>query len=113
MPSNRTPNNKNPKKKLEDKKPTKDEMLQEMVMLDRVTNALNTAVVALMYINKVKGNELDKVKTKDYVKYVQEHVHPLMRRADEIVKEAGRMAKKEIDEAVDTIEQENIEKENK
>ena len=45
------------------KKPNKEEMLQELVMLDRVTNALNTAVVALMYINKVKGNELDKVKT--------------------------------------------------
>ena len=88
------------------KKPNKDEMLQELVMLDRVTNALNTAVVALMYINKVKGTELDKVKTEDYIKYVQEHVHPLMRRADAIVKEAGEMAKKEIDEATDELEKE-------
>lgn len=89
-----------------DRKPTKNEMLQELVMLDRVTNALNTAVVALMYINKVKGTELDKVKTEDYVKYVQEHVHPLMRRADEIVKEAAAQAKKDIDEAVKEVEKE-------
>lgn len=89
-----------------DRKPTKNEMLQELVMLDRVTNALNTAVVALMYINKVKGTELDKVKTEDYVKYVQEHVHPLMRRADEIVKEAAAQAKKDIDEAVEEVEKE-------
>ena len=59
-----------------------------------------------MYISKVKGNELDKVKTEDYVKYVEEHVHPLMRRADEIVKEAGQMAKKEIEEAVEKVKKE-------
>lgn len=81
------------------KKPTKDDLLREMVMLDRVTNALNTAVVALMYINQVKGNELNKVKAKDYVKYVEEHVHPLMKRADEIVKEAAEQAKKDVEEA--------------
>jgi hypothetical protein len=88
------------------KMPSKSEMLQELAMLDRVTNALNTACVAMMYIMKVKGNELDKVKTEDYVKYVTEHVHPLMKRADEIVKEAAAQAKKEIDEAVDEIEKE-------
>lgn len=88
------------------KMPSKSEMLQELAMLDRVTNALNTACVAMMYIMKVKGNELDKVKTEDYVKYVTEHVHPLMKRADEIVKEAAAQAKKEIDEAVDKIEKE-------
>lgn len=88
------------------KTPTKSEMLQELAMLDRVTNALNTACVALMYICKVKGNELDNVKTEDYVKYVTEHVHPLMKRADEIVKDAAAKAKKEIDEAVDEAEKE-------
>ena len=88
------------------KKPSKDEMLQELVMLDRVTNALNTAVVALMYINKVKGNELDKVKTEDYVKYVEEHVHPLMLRADEIVRDAAEKAKKDIEKQVNKAEKE-------
>lgn len=85
------------------KKPTKDDMLRELVMLDRVTNALNTAVVALMYINKVKGTELDKVKTEDYVKYVEEHVHPLMRRADEIVKEAAEQSKEAIENEKEPI----------
>lgn len=88
------------------KKPSKDDMLQELVMLDRVTNALNTAVVALMYINKVKGNELDKVKTEDYVKYVEEHVHPLMSRADEIVRDAAEKAKKDIEKQVNKAEKE-------
>lgn len=88
------------------KTPTKNDMLRELVMLDKVTSALNTACVALMYICKVKGDELDDVKTEDYIKYVEEHVHPLMRRADAIVKEAGQIAKKEVDEAVKEIEKE-------
>lgn len=88
------------------KTPSKSEMLQEMVMLDRVTSALNTAIVALMYISKVKGNELDKVKPEDYVKFVEEHVHPLMLRADAINKEVAEKAKKDIDDAIDAAKEE-------
>lgn len=88
------------------KTPSKSEMLQEMVMLDRVTSALNTAIVALMYISKVKGNELDKVKPEDYVKFVEEHVHPLMLRADAINKEVAEKTKKDIDDAIDAAKEE-------
>lgn len=85
------------------KKPTKDDMLRELVMLDQVTNALNTAMVAMFYIAKVKGNELDKVDTDEYVKYCEEHVHPLMKRADEIVRDAALKAKKAVEEAKEPI----------
>ena len=88
------------------KKPTKDEMIQEIAILDRVTNALNTAIVAMMFIYGVKGDELNNVKAEDYVKYVTEHVHPLMREADRIVKEAGELAQKEINEEIDKAEKE-------
>lgn len=85
------------------KKPTltKADIEKELIALDRITNALNTAVVALYYINGVKGTELDKVKPEDYVKFVQEHIHPLVRRADEISKEVAEKASKSAKEAVE------------
>lgn len=88
------------------KKPTKDEMIWAIRMLDEITSKLNLAIVALMYINKVKGTELDKVKADEYVKYVTEHVHPLMAQADRIAREAGENAKKEVDAAIDKVEEE-------
>ena len=80
---------------------TKADMERELIALDRITNALNTAVVALMYINQVKGTELDDVKAEDYVKFVQEHIHPLVRRADEISKEVAEKASKSAKEAAE------------
>lgn len=80
---------------------TKADIEKELIALDRITNALNTAVVALYYINGVKGTELDKVKPEDYVKFVQEHIHPLVRRADEISKEVAEKASKSAKEAVE------------
>lgn len=71
---------------------------REIVMLERVTNALNTAVVALAYAVKIKGDELDKVTSEDYVKYVTEHVHPLVRRADELVAETAAKTAEKIKE---------------
>lgn len=78
------------------KKLTIDDLQKEIIMLDRITNALNTAVVALAYTMKVKGNELDKVKSEDYTKYITEHVHPLVRRADEIVAEVAAKTAEQI-----------------
>lgn len=80
---------------------SKADIEKELIALDRITNALNTAVVALYYINGVKGNELDKVKAEDYVKFVQEHIHPLVRRADEISKEVAEKTAKSAKEAVE------------
>ena len=82
------------------KKPTNKDMMRAITALDRVTEALNNATVALFYINKVKGDELDNVTSDEYVKFVQEHVHPLMRRTDEIVKEATEKLSKQAEEAV-------------
>lgn len=85
------------------KKPTltKADIEKELIALDRITNALNTAVVALYYINGVKGTELDDVKAEDYVKFVQDRIHPLVRRADEISKEVAEKASKSAKEAVE------------
>lgn len=74
---------------------TKD-LQKEIIILEQVTNALNTAVVALAYAMKVKGDELDKVTSEDYVKYVKEHVHPLVRRADELVLEEAKKAAEKV-----------------
>lgn len=82
------------------KKPTQKDILRALDALDRVTEALNNAVVALYYITNVKGDELDKVTADEYIAFVQEHVHPLMRRTDEIVREATEKLAKQAEEAV-------------
>lgn len=90
------------------KKPSKEKVTmskadieRELIALDRVTNALNTAIVALYYIVGVKGNELDNVKVEDYVKYVQEKIHPIVRKADDISKELAEKTAKEAKKAVE------------
>ena len=80
---------------------SKADIERELIALDRITNALNTAIVALYYIVGVKGNELDKVKAEDYVKYVQDKIHPIVRRADEISKELAEKTAKSAKEAVE------------
>ena len=79
---------------------TKDDiklLKQEVLILERLVNGLNTAVVALCYATKVKGNELDGVHSDEYIKFVEEHVHPLVKTADGIVAEAAKKLKEEAD----------------
>ena len=80
---------------------TKADIERELIALDRITQALNTAVVALYYVTKPDKKALDKVKPEEYVKYIQENIHPLVRRADEISKEVAQKASKSAKEAVE------------
>ena len=80
---------------------TLKDLQREVIMLDQVTNALNTALVALYKVVGVKGDELDNVTGEEYVKFVQEHVHPIVRKADEIVAEVGKKAAEEAKKAVE------------
>lgn len=89
------------KKKPASNKLSQEDITRELVALDRVTNALNTAIVALYYIVGVKGNELDDVKVEDYVKFVQDKIHPIVRRADEIAKELADKTAEEAKKAVE------------
>ena len=88
-------------KKKPSNKLSQEDITRELIALDRVTNALNTAIVALYYIVGVKGDELDKVKVEDYVKYVQDKIHPIVRRADEMSKELAEKTAKSAKEAVE------------
>lgn len=80
---------------------SKEDITKELVALDRIVNALNTAIVALYYIVGVKGDELDNVSAEDYVKFVQEKIHPIVRKGDEISKEVSEKAAKEAKKAVE------------
>lgn len=92
---------------------SKTDLIREMQILDRVTEALNTAVVALMYVMNIKGDELKGVKMEDYVKFAQEHVGPFMIEADRIVKEAAAQAKEDMDkEAKKLVKKAKKEKKN-
>lgn len=80
---------------------TKADIERELIALDRITQALNTAVVALYYLVKPDGKALDKVTPEEYVKYIQENIHPIVRKADEISKEVAEKAAKSAKEAVE------------
>lgn len=83
------------------KKLTNKEIQVALVTLDRITSALNTAVVALCYATKVKGTELDKVTAEEYIDFTQKHVHPLVRRAEELVAEASKKVAEEAKKSVE------------
>ena len=80
---------------------TKADIERELVALDRMAQALNTAVVALYYAVKPDVHLLDEVHAEEYVKFIQENVHPIVRRADEITKEFANKTAKSAKEAVE------------
>lgn len=79
---------------------TKADIERELVALDRVTQALNTAVVALYYLTKPDIKDIKDVSPEDYVKYIQENIHPIVLKADEISRKVAEKAAKSAKEAV-------------
>ena len=75
-----------------------NQLAKQVTQLTDLVNVLNNAVVAISYGAGIRGDELDKISADEYVKYVHEHVHPLTRRASEIVTEIAIKTKKEIEE---------------
>lgn len=75
-----------------------NQLAKQVTMLTDLVNVLNNAVVAISYGAGIRGDELDNLTADEYVKYVHEHVHPLTRRATEIVTEIAIKTKKEIEE---------------
>ena len=80
---------------------SKADIERELIALDRITQALNTAVVALYYIVKPDVKALDDIHAEEYVKFIQENVHPIVRRADEITRELADKTAKSAKEAVE------------
>jgi hypothetical protein len=76
---------------------TLEQLARQVTILTDLVNVLNNAVVAISYGAGIRGDELDKLTADDYVKYVHEHVHPLTRRATEIVTEIAMKTKEEIE----------------
>lgn len=81
----------------EDTAKTLEQLAKQVTMLTDLVNVLNNAVVAISYGAGIRGDELDKLSADDYVQYVHEHVHPLTRRATEIVTEIALKTKEEIE----------------
>ena len=75
-----------------------EQLAKQVTILTDLVNVLNNAVVAIAYGAGIRGDELDKLSADDYVKYVHEHVHPLTRRATEIVTDIAIKTKKEIED---------------
>lgn len=75
-----------------------EKLAKQVTILTDLVNVLNNAVVAVAYGAGIRGDELNDVTADDYVKYVHEHVHPLTRRATEIVTDIAVKTKEEIEE---------------
>lgn len=74
-----------------------EKLAKQVTILTDLVNVLNNAVVAVAYGAGIRGDELNDVTADDYVKYVHEHVHPLTRRATEIVTDIAVKTKEEIE----------------
>lgn len=74
-----------------------EQLSKQVLVLTDLVNVLNNAVVAIAYGAGIRGDELNELSGDDYVKYVHEHVHPLTRRATEIVTDIAVKTKKEIE----------------
>lgn len=65
---------------------------KNMYSVEQLINACNNAIIALAYSIKLKGDELDELTAEGYKEFVENSVHPMMKRVtsivDEIVKEA-------------------------
>ena len=87
---------------------SQEELELAVINLDRLTAALNTAIVALYKIVDVKGDELDGLTADEYLKFVQSKVHPLVRKADalatEVAEKAAEEAKKAVEEKINAEE---------
>ena len=75
-----------------------DQLAKQVTILTDLVNILNNALVAVAYGAGVRGDELNELTADEYVKFVHENVHPLTRRATEIVNEIAIKTKKEIEE---------------
>lgn len=75
-----------------------EKLAKQVTILTDLVNVLNNAIVAVSYGAGIRGDELNDISADDYVKYVHEHMHPLTRRATEIVTDIAVKTKKEIEE---------------
>lgn len=75
-----------------------EKLAKQVTILTDLVNVLNNAVVAVAYGAGIRGDELKDLTADEYVKYVHEHVHPLTRRATEIVTDIAIKTKKEIED---------------
>ena len=75
-----------------------EKLAKQVTILTDLVNVLNNAIVAVSYGAGIRGDELNDISADDYVKYVHEHMHPLTRRATEIVTDIAIKTKKEIEE---------------
>lgn len=72
-------------------------LAEQVTMLTDLVNVLNNSVIALAYASNIKGNELDKLTADEYVEFVHKNVHPLTRKATELVTEIAKKTKEEIE----------------
>lgn len=71
-------------------------LTQRVYELEHLTNSLNIALVGAMYSAKITPARINKVTAEDLLAYTNENVHPMIRRADELVTEISNKAKAEI-----------------
>lgn len=79
--------------------------------LEHVTKSLNIALIGFAYTTKIKPKRIKNATADEFLKYIEENVHPVIRRADELTGEVAEKAKSEISKQAQ--ESQNGTKENK
>ena len=79
-------------------------LTHNMFVLKDMVETLNIAIAAVAYAAKVKPTALDKVEAEEFMNWVQDTLHPLVRRADELHKGWVEIVSKNAKEAVNAEE---------
>lgn len=77
-----------------------EQLTENLFVLKQMLDTLNIAIAGVAYVAGVKGDELDKVKSGEYLEWIQKNLHPLVRQANEIHQDIAKIAAKDAKKAV-------------
>lgn len=63
---------------------------------EHVIKSLNIALIGMAYTNDVDPTRIKEVNADDFLKFIEDNVHPIIRRSDELTSEIAENAKNEI-----------------
>lgn len=63
---------------------------------EHVLKSLNIAIIGIAYTMKVNAKRIEAADADAFLKYIEEHVHPVIRRSDQLTSEIADKAKKDI-----------------
>lgn len=93
---------------------TNEQLTENLFVLKQMCDTLNIAIAGVAKAADVQGDALDKLEMKDYIKWIEGTLHPLVRRTNDLHQEYAKyMSDKTEKEAKKIIKKATSKKEKK